>query len=144
MRARDAFMRELATKHPTYNYIFTGHTFKGPYKNKKLSNESYLEFANEDMAYLFCEPFNDKNTFKFGNDSIVVKQMAPKLQRTRNYYMGEALKLILAKSPDCGAAIKWEDRSIITPDKTSVFQQPKKVVTGEFLNGFTDLSFTSK
>ena len=114
-------------------------------KSKKLTNESYLEFANEDMACLFAEQFGDKNNLikvEFGGDTITVKPMTPKLQRTRNYYVGAAHKLILAKDPLCGADIKWEDRTIFLPDKTTVFKQPKRVVTGEFLEAFSNLSFT--
>ncbi len=79
----------------------------------------------------------------FKGASIDVTHMKSILQRTRNFYIGEALKLILAKSPECGAAIKWVDRTIYTPDNVPVFCQPKKVVTGEFKGSCATLSFVA-
>ena len=96
------------------------------------------------MAYLFCAQFEGSNNCEFRGGLIAIKMMQPKLQRTRFFYLGEAKKLILAKSPDCGAEIKWEDRKIYTPDNNVVFEQPKKVVTGNFYGNFASLSFTSK
>ena len=75
----------------------------------------------------------------FKGASIDVTHMKSILQRTRNFYVGEALKLILATAPESGAEIVWLTRTI-NINKEPVFEQPKKVVTGSFLGQYANLS----
>ena len=53
LKLRADAMCDLARKYPQYAHFPPGHTFKGPYGSRKLTNESFLEFPNEDLAMLF-------------------------------------------------------------------------------------------
>ena len=153
LTSRAEFMFALSAKHPQFPHFPAGHTFKGAYGSKKVSNESFLEFPNEDMAALFVETIADKSlapAFKgakmdFQGTSIEVTHMKSILQRTRNFYLGEAKKLILAKDPDSGPVIDWLKREItVTNFKDPAFIQqtkPIKDVTGQFFGPFGSLAF---
>ena len=129
----------LKEKVPNIRYTHVTNIFKGPYNNRKLSQNSYAEFSCVAGVKKVLEALKNVQ-FEVSGKAVVIKQSKTKLQSKRNWSLSEAEKLLKEKASD-GVEVKleWKER-VVKVNGIIVFKQNKTDSGGTFSAPFTSLA----
>ena len=140
----DTITKFMKDKYPSFRYLDVGCFYTGPYNNRKLSNVAWVEFVSVDTAQNFSKKVSEtSNQFEHGGKQILVKVARTELQKTRNFALKDALKLIKAIPESSGKNVEiiWK-----VPDSKSrhveVDEEVAFVQTKDDAKGFVSTPFT--
>ena len=123
-----------------------GNRFQGPYSDRKLSNESWIEFGSVDTAKRCIKKIDHLGQgLKINGVTLKIKPARTKLQSKRNYALIKASELIKASPLTAGRDVKIEwkvegskDRQV-TVGSDIGFLQGKDETAGSFMAPFGEL-----
>ena len=130
----------------SFRYVDVGCFCSGAYNARKLTNIVWVEFASIDTAQHFNKKVVEVSIkLENGGKQILVKPARTELQKTRNYALNEAKKLITNAPESNGKSVEiiWK-----VPDSKSryvkvngdvAFVQTKDDAKGSFSAPFTGL-----
>ena len=129
----------LKEKVPNIKYTHVTNIFKGPYNNRKLSQNSYAEFPCVADVKKVLEALKDVQ-FEVSGKAVVIKQSKTKLQSKRNWSLSEAEKLLKEKASDgVEVQLEWKER-VVKVNGIIAFKQNKTDSGGTFSAPFTSLA----
>ena len=120
------------------------HFYKGPYNDRKISKNSFVEFSNSEDAKQILKSIKDQELeLKIESKAVMIKQARTQLNTTRNTSLRTAEQKIKedAKAQNKEVKIEWKDRTVLC-DKYEVFRQQKNELTGTFKGAFSSMSLT--
>ena len=91
----------------SFRYVDMGCFYSGPYNARKLTNIVWVEFASIDTAQNFNKKVVEVSIkLENGGKQILVKPARTELQKTRNYALNEAKKLITNAPESNGKSVE--------------------------------------
>ena len=128
----------LKEKVPNIRYTYVTNIFKGPYNNRKLSQNSYAEFSCVADVKKVLEALKNVQ-FDVSGKAVAIKQSKTKLQSKRNWCLSEAEKLLKEKASDgVEVTLEWKERAVKV-NGIIAFKQNKTDSGGTFSAPFTSL-----
>ena len=131
-------IEEFLAKHAKgFRAVGIDNVYKGPYKDRKITNVSYAEFISPDLRREALNCIGAK-TLTVEGHTISIKNARSKVNGQRNYALRQASELLKSAVPNKTMDIKWDDRTV-TFDGNVAFSQAKADVSGSFLPPFAEL-----